>query len=556
MGKKILIIGGVAAGASCAARARRLSEEAEIVMVEKGPYISYANCGLPYYVGGDIADRSKLLVQTVEGFRARFNVDVRTLTEATRINVERKSVELREVASGKTYEETYDELVLAVGSKAITPPIPGLDRQGNFFLRTVPDVDAIQEWLGSHSCRRAVVVGGGYIGLETAEQLHRRGLEVALVEALPQVMSPFDADMAAYLHEELHKHGVKLYLSDPVASFEEPKQGEKCEASVVVLKSGARLPADIVILGLGVKPDTDLAKTAGVKIGEKGGIVVDDYMRTSVPNIWAAGDAVEVKDFVTGAKSVVPLAGPANRQGRIIADNIFGASMRYPGTLGTSVLRVFSMTAACTGANEKTLKRLGLSYEVIHLHPASHASYYPGSHPIAMKVIFDPQTGKLLGAQLAGVDGVDKRVDVLATAIKAGFTVDDIAELELAYAPPFGSAKDPVNFAGMIGQNIRRGLVQQAQWYEIKEGAPFVVLDVRDESERKRGAIPGSIHIPLNELRNRLSELPRDREIVVHCAVGLRSYYAARILMQNGFKVRNLSGAYRTWKTATTWGGA
>ncbi|MGC8740951.1 MAG: FAD-dependent oxidoreductase [Candidatus Sumerlaeaceae bacterium] len=553
---KIVIVGGVAAGASCAARARRLSEQAEIILVERGPFVSFANCGLPYYIGGEIADRQKLIVQSAHSLHARFNIDVRIETEAIVIDPKAKTVLLRHRPSGEERLETYDELVLAVGAKPLAPPIPGLNRAGHFFLRTIPDVDAIQEWLATHPCQRAVVVGGGYIGLETAEQLHKRGLHVSIVEALPQVMAPFDPDMAAYLHREIRSHGVDLYLNDPVASFEAPSSPGEAHASVVVLKSGTSLPADIVILGLGVRPDTDLAKTAQIEIGPTGGIRVDEFMRTSVEHIWAAGDAVEVKDFVTGQPCVVPLAGPANRQGRIIADNIFGFQSRYAGTIGTAILRLFTLAAACTGANEKALSRLGRHYEVIHLHPASHASYYPGAKPLAMKVIFDPANGELLGAQIVGHDGVDKRIDVLATAIKARMTVEDVAELELAYAPPFGSAKDPVNMAGMVAQNIRRGLVSQAQWHEIRPEAPFIVLDARTAAERAHGAIPGSIHVPVDYLRRHLAELPRDREIVVHCAAGLRSYIANRILLQNGFKVRNLSGGFRTWEVATSSDGA
>jgi NADPH-dependent 2,4-dienoyl-CoA reductase/sulfur reductase-like enzyme/rhodanese-related sulfurtransferase len=556
MAPRIVIIGGVAAGASCATRARRLSEDAEIIVLERGPFVSFANCGLPYYLGGEIADRAKLIVQTAEAFHTRFNVDVRTENEAEAIDPARKVVRVRELHTGRSYEEPYDELVLAVGAEPLAPPIPGLRRPGHFFLRSIPDVDAILEWINSHKCERAVVIGGGYIGLETAEQLHRRGLDVTIVEALPQVMAPLDPEMAAYLHEELGAQSVALLLNDPVAAFEAPSSSETSAASTVVLRSGRRLPADIVILGLGVRPNTKLAEAAGIELGPTRGIRVDEHMRTSVPHIWAAGDAVEVKDFVTGQPALVALAGPANRQGRIIADNIFGIDSRYAGTLGTSILRLFSLSAACTGANEKRLRQLGRPHEVVHLHPSSHASYYPGAHPMAMKVLFEPATGRVLGAQVVGRDGVDKRIDVLSTAIRAGMTVDDLAELELAYAPPFASAKDPVNMAGMIGQNVRRGLVRLAQWHEIRPEAPFVVLDVRGTGERAAGAIPGSIHIPLDELRSRLAELPRDREIVVHCAGGQRSYYAARILAQNGFKVRNLTGAFRTWKTANSAAGA
>ncbi|AXA35918.1 MAG: CoA-disulfide reductase [Candidatus Sumerlaea sp.] len=554
MRKKILIIGGVAAGMSCAVRARRLSEDAEIIVVERGPYVSFANCGLPYYIGGEITDREKLLVQTPEQLRARFNLDVRVNTEAVRIDPKAKVVELVDRTNEKSYAESYDELVLAVGAVPLKPPIPGIERMGHFVVRNIPDVDAITNWLQAKSVKRAVVVGGGYIGLEVTEQLHRRGIEVAIAEALPQVMAPLDPEMAELLHAELRRHNVDLHLNDGVVAFEEPAPGEDARASTVVLQSGTRLPADIVILGIGVRPDTTLAQTAGVQIGPRKGIVVDEYLRTSVPNIWAAGDAVEVPDFVTGESVVVPLAGPANRQGRMIADNIFGRNVRYRGTLGTAILRVFSLVAACTGANEKTLRRLRRRYEVIHLHPASHASYYPGAKPLSMKVIFDPENGRVLGAQIVGQETVDRRIDVLATAIRAGLTVDDLADLELAYAPPFGSAKDPVNIAGMIGQNVRNGLVSHAQWYELTEDSSAVILDVRTPGERKQGAIPNSIHIPLDELRQRLHELPKDRNVIVYCAAGQRSYYASRLLTQHGFRVRNLTGAFRTWKTAT--GGA
>jgi NADPH-dependent 2,4-dienoyl-CoA reductase/sulfur reductase-like enzyme/rhodanese-related sulfurtransferase len=397
-----------------------------------------------------------------------------------------------------------------------------------------------------------VVVGGGYIGLEMVEQLAHRGLRVSLAEALPQVMAPLDADMASWLHAELARNGVELFLGDAVAGFEAPSPTEPAAASVVVLRSGRRLPADIVILGLGVKPDIALARAAGLEIGERGGIRVDEQMRTSEPGIYAVGDAVEVRDGVTGEWSLVALAGPANRQGRIAADAIFGRPSKYKHTMGTSIVRVFSLAAGVTGANEKTLRRAGIPYEAVHLHPQSHAGYYPGAKPIAMKVLFHTTTGRLLGAQAVGEDGVDKRIDVLSTALQAGMGMDDLAELELAYAPPFGSAKDPVNLAGMAAQNVLSGEVRLAQWHELDKGAgaDFVLLDVREAGERQAGAIPGSIHIPLGELRARIAELPRDREIVVHCQSGQRSYFAARILGQRGYRVRNLTGSYKSWKAA------
>ncbi|MBX7244753.1 MAG: FAD-dependent oxidoreductase [Candidatus Sumerlaeaceae bacterium] len=550
--QKVLIIGGVAGGASAAARARRLSEDAEIIIVERGPHVSFANCGLPYFVGGEIESRDKLLVQTPESLRARHNLDVRINTEAMKIDREQKRVLLREVKSGREYWESYDALVLSPGAAPLKPPIPGIERKGHFVVRTVPDAETISSWVDSSRTKTAVVVGGGYIGLEMAEQLQRRGLKVSVAEALPQVMAPLDPEMAAWLHEELRKHSVDLFLGDGVAGFEDPAAGESAKASVVVLKSGTRLPADLVILGLGVRAETGLARDAGLDLGERGGIRVDAAMRTSDPNIYAVGDAVEVRDAVTGQPAMIPLAGPANRQGRIAADNIFGRKSTYPGTYGTAVIRIFDLTAACTGASEKTLRRAGIAHRAVHLHPGSHAGYYPGAKPIALKLLFSPETRRLLGAQAVGEDGVEKRMDVLATALKAGMTVDDIAELELCYAPPFGSAKDPVNMAGMAAQNILDGLVATIQWDEIAtlDPASHVILDVRDDAERALGHIPNSLHIPLNELRSRLHELARDKEIIVHCQSGQRSYFASRILMEHGFSVRNLSGSYRTWRAA------
>ena len=551
--KRIVIVGGVAGGASAAARARRLSEEAEIIIFERGPHVSFANCGLPYFVGGEIADRDELLLQTPQSLRARFNLDVRVLTEVVAIDRAARQVRVREVQSGKEYEQPYDELVLSTGAAPVHPNVPGLDRAGHFAVHNVPDVEKITAWIEETQARRAVVVGGGYIGLEMAEQLQRRGLSVALAQRPAQVMTPLDPEMAAWLHQELHANGVELHLNDAVASFEPPQAGESARASVVVLKSGLRLPADLVVLGMGVRPETSLARQARLEIGTLGGIRVNEHLQTSDPHIWAVGDAVEVRDAVTGAWSLIPLAGPANRQGRIAADNIFGKHSDYDGTLGTSILRLFKLTAACTGASEKTLKKAGIPYQAIHLHPASHAGYYPGASPIALKVLFAPDTGRLLGAQAVGQDGVDKRMDVLATALKAGMTVHDLAELELSYAPPFGSAKDPVNLAGMAAQNVLDGSVSLAQWHEVAslDPATTLVLDVRSDGERQAGHIPGSTHIPLPQLRARVGELPKDKEIVVSCQSGQRSYFACRFLSQRGYRVRNLTGSYRTWKTAT-----
>ncbi|MBX3728745.1 MAG: FAD-dependent oxidoreductase [Candidatus Sumerlaeia bacterium] len=549
--RKIVVVGGVAGGMSFATRARRLSEQAEIVVVERGEFPSFANCGLPYHVGGEIADRGKLIVRKAEDLRRDFRLDVRTKTEVVAIDRSRRVVRLRAVDGGAECEESYNALVLATGAAPLRPPIPGIEQPGHFTLRSIPDMDRILAWLNSGEARRAVVVGGGYIGLEMAEQLHHRGLEVSLVEALPQVMAPLDPEMAALLHAELRGRGIRLMLGDGVDRFDPPTGDGR--ASVVVTKSGQRVPADVVILGLGVRPEVWLARDAGLEIGERGGIRVDERMRTSDPHVYAVGDAVEVRDRITGEWTLIPLAGPANRMGRIVADQIFGIDSTYKGTQGTGVLRLFDLVAATTGANEKTLKRVGRPYRAIHLHPGSHAGYYPGAHPIAMKILFDPATGLLLGAQAVGRDGVDKRIDVLATALAANMTVDDLAELELAYAPPIGSAKDPVNLSGMIGQNIRRGLVETADWTDVARLDPErqLVLDVRNAAEVAGGAIPGSKAIPLCELRNRLGELPRDKELIVHCASGQRSYNTVRLLLQHGFRARNLSGSFKTWQAGT-----
>lgn len=551
--KRLVIVGGVAGGASAAARARRLSEEAEIIVFERGPDVSFANCGLPYHVGGEIPNRADLLLQTPQSLRARFNLDVRVRTEVVAIDRAARQVKVRDLADGREYEQAYDALILATGASPLLPPIPGIDRPGHFAVRNVPDVDSILGWIQTRPARRAVVVGGGYIGLEMAEQLHRRGLSVALVEALPQVMAPLDPEMAAWLHQELRAQGVDLRLNDAVAAFEAPRAEEAAQASVVVLKSGARLPADLVILGLGVKPEAKLAREAGLEIGALGGVRVNEQMQTSDAHIWAVGDVVEVRDAVTGAWSLIPLAGSANRQGRLAADHIFGQPAAYQGTLGTAILRVFKLAAGCTGASEKALKKAGIRCQAVHLHPGSHAGYYPGASPIALKILFCPDTGRLLGAQAVGLDGVDKRIDVLATALKAGMTVRGLAELELAYAPPFGSAKDPVNLAGLAATNILDGLVSVAQWPELASLDPrqTLVVDVRTDEERQRGFIPGSIHLPLHQLRARFAELPPDRELIVACQSGQRSYFASRFLSQRGYRVRNLTGSYRTWKAGT-----
>lgn len=548
MAKRVLIVGGVAGGMSAAARLRRLDESADIAVFDRGPYVSFANCGLPYYIGGEITDRARLIVQSPDRLRAVHNLDVRPRHDVTAVRPGAGEITVRDLATGTESVERYDALLLATGVAPVTPAIPGLDRAGHFVVRTIPDVDAIGAWIERVSARTAVVVGGGYIGLEMVEQLHRRGLAVTVVELLPQVLRPFDPEMAALVHRELRSHGIILHLGSGIDRFE---SGDSA-ASVVVLRDGSRLPADVVILGLGVRPETTLAKSAGLTLGPTGGIRVDRHLRTSDPHIWAVGDAVEVTHGVTGQPSLIALAGPANRMGRTAADNIAGIPSTYDGTIGTAIIRVFDLTAANTGANEAQLRQAGIAFRTVHLHPNSHAGYYPGAHPIALKLLFSPESGKVLGAQAVGRNGVDKRIDVLATAIKAGMTVDAVADLELCYAPPFGSAKDPVNLAGMAAQNVLAGRVDVAQWHEVDGlvAAGAVVLDVRDPKERAAGAIPGSVGIPLGDLRGRLGELPDDKLLLVHCASGQRSYAACRILTQNGFRCKNLTGSYKTWSAA------
>jgi NADPH-dependent 2,4-dienoyl-CoA reductase/sulfur reductase-like enzyme/rhodanese-related sulfurtransferase len=550
---KVIIVGGVAGGASCAARLRRLDEKAEIVLVERGPYVSYANCGLPYHVGGVIEEEASLLVANIQTFRGLFAIDARTGCEAVAISPAEKTVQLRDVATGELRTESYDKLVLSPGAASIRPPLPGIDLPGIFQVRTVPDARAIREWIergseflsGMHKYSgfqtqrpktRAVVIGGGFIGLETAENLVHRGFDVTLVEMGTQLLGPLDVDMARIVEGFVQSHGVRLELGDGVAGFKPAAGG----AIDVETKSGKVHPADVVILALGVRPDTTLAKAAGLALGERGGIRVDEQMRTSEPDIFAVGDAVEVKDFVTGDWSLIALAGPANRQGRIAADVIAGRDARYRGTQGTSVIGLFGAAAAWVGASRKTLERRGdTDFEEIDLFPNSHAGYYPGAKPIAMKVLFRKSNGRLLGAQAVGFDGVDKRISVLAAYLQMGATVHDLAQAELCYAPQFGSAKDPVNFAGMMAGDVLHGDMPLSHWPSASTG---FVLDVRQPPELAVEAIAGAVNIPLPELRQRLGELPRDREIHVVCRSGQRAYYATRILLQNGFKARTVSG--------------
>lgn len=544
---RLLIVGGVAGGASCAARARRLSEEAEIVIFERGDFVSFANCGLPYYVGGVIDREEDLLVASPELFRERLRIEVRLGTEAVAIDRARQVLRVRERATGNESEERYDALVLSPGAQPIRPDWPGVDLPGVFSLRTIPDARRIRGWIAEHRAREALIVGGGYIGLEMAENLSRLGLAVTVVERESQVLPLFDPEMAAPIAATLAAHGVRLRLSESVLGFApDPAGGLRGR-----LSSGDTVRADLVLLCIGVRPETELARAAGLEIGERGGIRVDARMRTSSPRIWAVGDAVEVKDVVTGRYGPVPLAGPANRQGRIAADVIFGRESSFRGAQGTAVVGVFEETAACTGPSEKALRRAGLwgadgPFEKIYLHPGHHAGYFPGAEPIALKLIFRRDNGRLVGAQAVGRAGVEKRIDVIAMAIQKEGTVFDLEEAELCYAPQFGAARDPVNVAGMIAANVLRGDARVAHWEDL-EGFPGLLLDVRTEEEVRRGRVPGAVHVPVDRLREHLAELPRDREIWAYCHVGQRSYLASRLLLQKGFRCRNLSGGYRTY---------
>lgn len=549
--KKILIVGGVAGGASAAARARRLSEQSQIIILEKGPYVSFANCGLPYYVGGEIPQKDSLLIQTPQRLWDHLRIEVRLFSEVVSIDKEHKLVTIYDHQNRTTYHEHYDALILATGSEPVKPPIPNIDYDGHFFIHTIPQAEAIDEWIKTRRVQTALVIGAGFIGLEMVEQLLGRGLKVQLVEAMPQLFSPLDPEMTGWILETLEKRNIPVYLNDPVTAFDRPMLGENANASVAVLQSGRRLPADLVILAMGVKPNSTLAQRAGLEIGSLGGIRVNEYLQTSDPYIWAVGDAIEIKDLVTGQWSVFPLAGLAVRQARIAADNIFGRNIKFKGAIGTAIVRIFDCIVGVTGANEKKLKACGIPYIAIHLHPMDHASYYPGASQLHIKVLFHKEDGRLLGAQVVGKHGVDKRIDVFASAIMAGMNAEDLALLELAYAPPFGAAKDPVNLAGMIAQNVINGDVELAQWYEVLkvDRQELYLVDVRSSSEWKGGHIPGAVHIPLAQLRDKLDQLPKDRQIIVACQSGQRSYIASRLLKAYGFRVKNLTGSYLTWKS-------
>lgn len=544
-----LIIGGVAGGATVAARLRRMDEKANIILFERGKYVSYTNCGLPYYIGDTINNREKLFVQTVKGFTDRFRIDIRTEQEVTAIHPDRKEVEVRKLSTDETYTVTYDKLVLSPGAEPLRPDIEGIGSKKIFTLRNVPDTDTIKNYVNTEKPKRAIVVGGGFIGLEMAENLHDLGIQVDVVEMANQVMAPLDFSMAAIVQQQLTDKGVGVHLEDGVSRFEEKNGGV-----TVHLRSGKQIATDMVLLSIGIRPETKLAKDAGLAIGKRGGIAVNDYMQTSDANIYTLGDAVEVRHLITGQPALIPLAGPANKQGRIVADNIiFGNKKKYAGSIGTSIAKVFDLTVAATGANAKLLKQNNIPYISSYTHGVSHAGYYPNAVPLSIKILFAPQSGKLLGAQVVGFDGVDKRIEMLEQVIQRGGTVYDLTELEHAYAPPYSSAKDPVNMAGFVAENILNERSRIIQWRELAElPADTIRIDVRTRDEYKLGTIPGFINIPVDELREHSDELPKEKPIVVTCAVGLRGYLAYRILVQKGFKnVRNLSGGYKTWSMAT-----
>lgn len=543
---KVLIIGGVAGGATAAARLRRLDERAEIIMFERSGYVSYANCGLPYYVGGVITEKSKLTLQTPQSFNSRFNVDVRVRHEVTAIDSGKKTVTVKDLEKGTEYTESYDKLILSPGARAVVPPIEGADSQRVFTLRTVEDTFRVKSFVDENKPKRAVVIGGGFIGLEMAENLTERGLEVTVVEQLNQVMPPFDLDMAREIQNYIKAKGLKLALSLSAKAIKDDEKG-----MAVALSDGSETACDMVIMAVGVAPDTRLAKEAGLELGLRGGIVVDEHMRTSVPDIYAVGDAVIIKHFVTGQPSLISLAGPANKEGRIAADNICGLDSAYKGAMGSSVIKLFDMTAASTGINEKTAKALGIDYDTVVTYAASHAGYYPGGTNMMIKALYSPVDGKILGGQIVGFDGVDKRIDVLATAIMAGMTAYDLEELDLSYAPPYSSAKDPINMIGFMIVNILEGRVRQYHWHEepdLPRDGSVTILDVRTDAEYAEGHLKGSVHIPLDGLRGRLDELDKGKPLYVNCRSGLRSYVACRILIQNGFDCYNLSGGFRFYE--------
>lgn len=563
---KILIVGGVAGGASAAARARRLSEDAEIIMFERGPFVSFANCGLPYHIGGDIQERSKLLLQTPESFLARFNVDVRVMNEVVSIDRHNKSVTVKNLVDGSEYSESYDFLLLSPGAGPVVPPIPGIDNPLTHSLRNIPDMDRIIQTIQMNKPEHATVVGGGFIGLEMMEAFHQLGIKTTLIEMADQVMTPVDREMAGFAHAEIRQKGIDLKLGVALQSVEyvpndhiasvgsgESEEHQHIEGELnLTLNNGESLTTDILIMAIGVRPETKLAAEAGLQIGELGGIYTNEMMQTSDPAIYAVGDAVEEKDFVTGAQTLVPLAGPANRQGRMAADNMLGRNETYQGTQGTAICKIFDLAVASTGKNEKQLKRDGVEYEKVYVHTASHASYYPGAEIVSFKMLFDPKTGKIFGAQAVGKDGVDKRIDVMAVAQRAGMTVEQLQHLELTYAPPYGSAKDVINQAAFVASNLIKGDAKAIHYDEICDlTEDQILLDVRNPGELEAvGCLAGAINIPVDQLRQRMNELPTDKEIIIYCQVGLRGNVAYRQLVNNGYKARNLIGGYRTYKFA------
>lgn len=547
---KILIIGGVAGGATAAARLRRMDEKAEIVLFERGEYVSYANCGLPYYIGGTIGERDRLFVQTAEGFVNRFNIDIRVKSEVTQIDTNSKKVTVHNHTDDSKYTESYDKLIISTGAEPIKPPLPGIDDKRIFSLRNVPDMDRIKKYIDTHNPGRAVVIGGGFIGLEMVENLHDAGLEVCVIERGDQVMTPIDFPMAAHVHQHLKSKHVDLYLNENVTGFK-PSDNEIS----VNMESGKSIPADMIIFSIGVRPETKLAKEARLELGPLGGIKVDQYMQTSAPDVYALGDAVEVYNPVIKKYALIPLAGPANKQARIVADNILeGNKNTYCGTIGTSIAKVFDITVAATGASSKLLNREGIPHVSSYTHGSSHAGYYPDALPLSIKINFSPADGRLLGAQIVGFDGVDKRIDLFAQVIKKEGTIYDLQEIEHAYAPPYSSAKDPVNMAGYVAENILKGKVRILQWdslpQRLSEGV--ILIDTRTAEEYEMGHIEDAVNIPVDEIRNRLKEIPKDKPLIVYCAVGLRGYLASRILMQHGYAdVYNLSGGYKTYALAS-----
>ncbi|CAH0530330.1 FAD-dependent oxidoreductase [Vibrio hippocampi] len=546
---KIVIVGGVAGGASAAARARRLSEDAQIIMFERGAFVSFANCGLPYHIGGDITDRSKLLLQTPESFLARFNVDVRVMNEVVAIDRQAKRVMVKNLLDGSEYHESYDFLLLSPGAAPIVPPIAGIDNPLTYSLRNIPDMDRIINGLAARKVQHATVVGGGFIGLEMMEAFHQRGIATTLIEMADQVMMPVDREMAGFVHQEIRQKGVDLRLNVALESMEYLAGKQQLELH---LSNQQSLTTDMLIMAIGVRPETKLASEAGLQLGALGGIATNDMMQTSDPFIYAVGDAVEEQDFVTKQQALVPLAGPANRQGRMAADNMLGREQRYQGTQGTAICKVFDLAVASTGKNEKQLKQQAIAYQKVYVHTASHASYYPGAETVSFKMLFDPISGKILGAQAVGKDGVDKRIDVMAVAQRAGMTVEQLQHLELTYAPPFGSAKDVINQAAFVANNIMQGDAVPIFFDEIDDlNDDQVLLDVRNPAELKSvGYIDGAINIPVDQLRQRMDELPKDKEIIIYCQVGLRGNVAYRQLVNNGFKAKNLIGGYLSYRVA------